>query len=132
MSSVANSPGEIMATPDVTISGLFVPSSTLPIASMARGVDPAVLREFREIVDEGEMNHTVRILRGGLKTVEILQRAPMDLGAHLLERFCVCIGARKAHNLMTIGEQFFRRRGADESGRAGHENAHEETPSLFS
>jgi len=36
MSSVANSPGEIMATPEVTISGLFVPSMTSPIASMAR------------------------------------------------------------------------------------------------
>lgn len=49
-------------------------------------VDLPVLREFREIVDEGEMDHAVGFLCAALEAVEILQRAAMNYRTQFLEQ----------------------------------------------
>ena len=49
-------------------------------------VDLPVLGEFREVVDEGEMDCAIRFLGAFAEAVVILERTAMDLGAHFLER----------------------------------------------
>ena len=85
-SSVATRPGASSATPEVTISGRSEPSSTAPIASMARSVVLAVLREFREVVVEGGVDHAIRLGGAAPEAVQVLERAAMDLGARRGQR----------------------------------------------
>ena len=105
------------------MSGLFVPSSTLPIASMARlSIWPFSANfekswmKARWIMPSASFAALFRLSRS--------QSAAMNLGAHLLERFGVGIGTREAHNLMAVGDQFFGRGGADKPGCAGDEYTH--------
>ncbi len=95
-----------------------------------RLVDGAVLRELREIMDEGQMDHAVGILRAALQAVEVRERAAMDFGAERLQRADVVVRAGEACDLMPVGDELFGGFAADESGGAGDEYAHERE-SLF-
>src|SRR5689334_6108699 len=95
-----------------------------------RLVDRAILRKFREIMDEGEMDHAVCIPCTAPQAIEVLQRAAMYFRAQSLQSPDVLFRAREAEDLMPVCDQFFCRFAADESGCAGDEYAHEEH-SLF-
>ena len=93
-------------------------------------VDRAILREFREIMDEGQMDHAVCLPCAALQAFEVLQRAAMNFRAQFLEYPDVLFRAREADDLMPVCDQFFCGFDADKSGGAGDEYAHEKH-SLF-
>jgi hypothetical protein len=88
-------------------------------------VDLSVLRESREIVDEGKMDGAICLLRAFPQAIEILKGTAMDLGAQSLERFGIGIGAGKAEHGVPARDQFLGCGVTDESGRAGDEYPHE-------
>lgn len=93
-------------------------------------VDRTILREFREIMDEGQMDHAVRVPCAALQAFEVLQRAAMDFRAQFPKRPDVLFRAREADDLMPVCDQFLCSFGADKSGGAGDEYTHDKR-SLF-
>jgi hypothetical protein len=87
-------------------------------------VDLAILCELRKVMDEGEVDDAACVCRATLQALYILKRAAMNLGAQSLECIDVGSGAREAHNLMPIRDQFPCCHRADEPGSAGHEHTH--------
>jgi len=81
-------------------------------------------------MDEGQMDHAVAFPCAALQAFEVLQRAAMNFRAQFLERPDIRFGAREADDLMPVGDQFLCGFGADKSGGAGDEYAHEKH-SLF-
>ena len=84
--SVAIRPGASDPKPEVTSIGRSDPSSTAPIASIARRSSAQFSSEFREVMVEGRVDDGVRLARAVAQAFQILERAAMDLGAHGGER----------------------------------------------
>ena len=91
-------------------------------------VDLAGFHEFREIVNEGEVDGAVGFARALAQAVEIVERPAMDLGAQLLERDRILVGAGQAQHFVPVRDQFLRCGGADEPGRAGDKHSHDNSP----
>jgi len=91
-------------------------------------VDLPILREFREIMNEGQMDGAVRFRSPLAQAVQIIERTVMYLGAQFLQRLHIGIGAGKTQHLMPIGDQVPGGRRADKSGRAGYKYTHAKLP----
>ena len=63
-------------------------------------VDLAVFREFREVVDEGEVDHAIRRGRSAPQAVQILQIAVMRVGAGGGQSLRTGLRTREAKHLM--------------------------------
>src|SRR5512138_2699858 len=83
-----------------------------------------------EVVDEAEVNDAVRLGCTRAQTVGIVQIAAMYVGARGDERFCRGLRAGEREDAMSGGEELGSDCRADEAGRAGDENAHDEPPGL--
>jgi len=81
-------------------------------------------------MDEGQMDHAVCVPCAALQAFEVLQRAAMNFRAQFPERRGVRFGTCEADDLVPGSDQFLCGFGADESGGAGDEYAHEKH-SLF-
>ena len=92
------------------------------------GDDPSVrvdvLLVLGEVMDEGEVSHTVSGFGPPAQALQVLQRAVVGFGPGCLERQRALLRAGETEHLMAVGEQFLDDGGADETGRSGDENTH--------
>ena len=78
-----------------------------------------------EIVDVGGVDHAVRFGRPGAQAVQVGQGAAVNLGARGRQRCGGLVRAGQAGDVVARFEQLADDGGADEPGRAGHENTHD-------
>jgi hypothetical protein len=90
-------------------------------------VDLAVSLEFREVVDEGGVDHSFRGGRSATQAFEVFKITAMDLRTGGNQRLGARIRASKTEHAVSRCDQFFDNGGADESGRAGNKDMHDET-----
>ena len=84
----------------------------------------AVLLEFREVVDEGGINHAIRHGRSAAQAFQVLKIAPMDLDAGGDERLGARIGASKTEHLMARANELLNNGGTDKACGASDESTH--------
>ena len=88
-------------------------------------VDRAAVFEIREVVDEGGVDHAVRRGSASAQTIEVLEIAPLNLGASRGERLRALIRAGKPDNLVARADKLLNHGGADKACGAGDEDTHE-------
>jgi hypothetical protein len=86
--------------------GLFVPSSTSPIASMARLSICPFSANFEKSWMKARWIVPSVSFAPLAQAVEIFERAAMNLRAHFFERLGIGVGAGEAHHLVAVGDQF--------------------------
>ena len=91
---------------------------------------PAVRDEVREVVVEGGVDHAIAASRAAAQAVEILDVAPVCLGASCRERLRPRIRARQSEHLMARVDEFRHDLRADEAGGTGEKNTHRLCPAL--
>ena len=75
---------------------------------------------------EGGVDHAVRGGSAAAQALEIFERAAVDFGASRGKRRGARVRAGKAENLCPAATSSRDDGGADESGRAGNKNTHEQ------
>ena len=86
----------------------------------------AVLRDFREVVVEREMDDPVRSRRAFLEAFQILKDAAVNLGAGGGQNRRLVVGSGEAEHPMSRRDQLAYDRRADPACGAGDEYAHEQ------
>ena len=84
----------------------------------------AVLREFREVVVEGGVDHGIRLGGAAPQAVQIRERAAMNLGARRGERLRSLVRAGQAEHLMAGGDQVLDDGRADPTGCSSDKYTH--------
>ena len=87
-------------------------------------VDLAVLRELREVMDEGQMGHAVGLRRPALQAVEVLEVAAKHLRPRCGQRFGAGVRARETQHLVAGLDEVLDGDRADEARCSGDENTH--------
>ena len=98
--SVASRPGASSARPEVTSIGRSDPSSTAPIASIARLSSAQFSTNFEKSWLKAVWITASALARAVAQAFQILERAAMDLGAHGGERLGSGLGAGETEHLM--------------------------------
>ena len=76
-------------------------------------VDLAVLHELREVVDEGAVDHAVRLGRAAAQAFEILEIAALNFCARSRKGLGARLRTRKTEHLMARRDQFLDDGGAN-------------------
>jgi hypothetical protein len=84
----------------------------------------AVRFEFREVVIERGVDHTITSGCSAADTFNIVERTAMNVSARGFKRRYGSVRAGKPKNFVTRIEQFFHNRRPNKSGRAGNEDTH--------
>jgi hypothetical protein len=79
-----------------------------------------------EIVDVGGVDHAVRFCRPGAQSVQVVEGTAVHGGARGGQVCGRLVRTGQAHDGMPRVEQFADDGRTDETGRAGHENTHDE------
>jgi hypothetical protein len=88
----------------------------------------AILGEFREVVDEGRVDHAVGCGRAAAQPVQILDGAAVHLGARCRKRCGSLVRPGEPEHGVAGADQFLDDGRADEAGRAGDEDMHGNSP----
>ena len=87
-------------------------------------IDLAILLEFREVVDEGGVDHAVRLGRSAAQAFQVFKIAAMHLGAGGDERLGARIRASKTEHLMARVDELLNDGRTDKACSTGDENTH--------
>ncbi len=87
-------------------------------------IDLAVFRELRKVMDEGGVNHAVRLGCPAAQTLQVFKITSMHLGTPSDKRLGARIRASETEHLMARADQLLNNGGADKAGRSGDEYTH--------
>ncbi len=88
----------------------------------------AILREFREVVDERDVDDGIALGRAALERRQVLERTHQNLAACRGKRLRVGIGAHEAKHLVARRTQLVHHDRTDEPGGTCNKHTHGQTP----